>query len=389
MNKRPLTIAVVAAAAAVGFSLALPLHAQAPGRVATTVEAMLADPVFFHGRQVVIRGATVQDRNVTRLAVGGDAPSGTGTPRTHPVFVFWRQSPSRSEGEIRGEFWDLGRLREDDSRITSYDFRPVLEAASGGRWPNRDEVFVLLGATLNDAPEDTAPSVRAIALSPARFNERGVTVTGRFRGRNLFGDLANALNLSRWDFVLQSADAAIWISGLRPRGTGFELDPGAKVDTGRWLEVSGTVHTEGSKVWIAGESLRIAKAPTDSDAVPPPPPVIKQAPPSVVFTAPLADDVDVGTDTSVRVQFSQDMDGRTFRGHIRVSYSVTAAAAPDPGPAPSVTATYHEGNRALELKFAAPLSRFQTVKVELLDGIAAMDGQVLPPWSMTFSTGAK
>jgi hypothetical protein len=35
------------------------------------------------------------------------------------------------------------------------------------------------------------------------------------------------------------------------------------------------------------------------------------------------------------------------------------------------------------------LERFQTVKVELLDGIAAMDGQLLVPWAMTFSTGAK
>ena len=80
------------------------------------------------------------------------------------------------------------------------------------------------------------------------------------------------------------------------------------------------------------------------------------------------------------------MDGRTFRGHVRVSYSVDGRGRADRRPAPSVTATYHEGNRALEIKFAKPLSRFQTVKVELLDGIAAMDSQVLPPWSMTFST---
>ena len=56
---------------------------------------------------------------------------------------------------------------------------------------------------------------------------------------------------------------------------------------------------------------------------------------------------------------------------------------------PRRPATYHEANRALEIKFAKPLERFQTVKVELLDGIAAMDGQPLAPWAMTFSTGAK
>jgi hypothetical protein len=265
----------------------------------------------------------------------------------------------------------------------------VLEAATAGRWPGRDEVFVLLGASAVDAPEPTTPSVRAIVLSPAHFADRGVTVTGRFRGRNLLGDLPSPLNRSRWDFVLQSADAAIWVSALRPKGSGFDLDPGAKVDTGRWLEVSGTVHAEGSRVWIDGESLRMARPPTESDAEPAPTPVIKEKPPTVIFTAPLVDEVDVATDSSVRVQFSRDMDGRTFRDHVRVSYVVTASAAPPPGVVPAITVAYHEGNRALEIKFAKPLDRFQTVKVELLEGVTAMDGQALPPWSMTFNTGAK
>jgi hypothetical protein len=371
-----------------GIGCDWPLRAQAPGRVATSIEAVLADAVFFHGRQIAVRATTAQDRGVTRVVVG-DATAAPGAPKLHPVFVFWRQPPTRTEGEIRGEFWDLGRLREDDSRFTGYDFRPALEAATGGRWPGRDEVFVLLGASAIDAPMPTSPSVRAIVLSPSHFADRGVTVTGRFRGRNLFGDLASALNRSRWDFVLQSADAAIWVSGLRPKGTGFELDPGAKVDTGRWLEVSGTVHTEGSRVWIDGESLRMTRPPTDSDVVPAPTPVIKEAPPTVIFTAPLVDEVDVATDSTVRVQFSRDMDGRTFKGRVRVSYVVTAPAAPPPGSVPAITTAYHEGNRAFEIKFAKPLDRFQTVKVELLEGIAAMDGQALPPWSMTFSTGAR
>jgi Bacterial Ig-like domain len=379
--------AVVTVVIMIGVCVARPIRAQTSGRIATTVEAALAEPVFFHGRQIAFRGAAMEDRGVTRLVVGG--PAAADKPRFHPVFVFWRQAPTRSEGEIRGEFWDLGRLREDDSRLSSYDFRPVLDAATGGRWPGRDQVFVVVGATVVDAPEPSAPSVRAIVLSPAKFADRGVTVTGRFRGRNLFGDLASPLNRSRWDFVLQSADAAIWISALRPRGSGFELDPGAKVDTGRWLEVSGTVHVEGSRVWIDGESLRIAKPPTESDAEPAPMPVIKEAAPTVIFSAPLSEDVDIATDTTVRVQFSRDMDGRTFRGHVRAYYVATAPAAPPPPAVPAATTTYHEANRALEIKFAGPLARFQTVKIELLDGIAAMDGQALVPWSMTFSTGAK
>ena len=367
-------------------AVAWPGGAQTTSRIATTVEAVLANPVFFHGRPIAIRAGTAQDRAVTRV-IAGDPASATAAPPLHPVFVFWRQAPSRTDGEIRGEFWDLGRLREDDSRLTSHNFRPVLEAASGGRWPGRDEVFVLLGASLVEVTQSTTPTLREIALTPARFADRGVTVTGRFRGRNLFGDLASALNRSRWDFVLQSADAALWVSGVRPRGSGFELDPGAKVDTGRWLEVSGTVRSENSLVWIDGESLRLTKAPSSTDAEPAPTPVIVEAAPTVIFTAPLADETDVETSTSVRLQFSRDMDGRTFRGRVRVSYVPTPSATP--GPAPALSVNYQEGNRALEIKFATPLERFQTVKVELLEGIAAMGGQPLAPWSMTFSVGAK
>ncbi|MEO7276246.1 MAG: Ig-like domain-containing protein [Vicinamibacterales bacterium] len=382
--------ALAVATLILGASLAWSVAAQQSGRVATTVDGLLAEPSFFHGRQVAFRSAVVQERSGARLAVADAATTTAGAPRVHPVFVYWRQAPTRSHGEIRGEFWDLGRLREDDARFTAYDFKPVLEAVSGGRWPNRDEVFVLLGASLIEAADANTPTIRAIAMTPAQFADRGVTVAGRFRGRNLFGDLPNALNLSRWDFVLQSSDAAIWVTGLRPRGQGFELDAGAKMDTGRFLEVSGTVHVEGSKVWIAGESLRLARPPSETDDVVVAAPVIKEAPPAVIFTAPLADETDVPPASLVRVQFSRDMDGRTFRGRVRVSYLPSAAAgAPPPGPVPTMAVTYREANRGVEVKFAQPLERFQNVKVDLLEGILAMDGQPLAPWSMTFSVGAK
>ena len=54
------------------------------------------------------------------------------------MFIYWRERPATSEGEIRGEFWDLGRMEDGDPRFTSYDFAPVTAAASSGRWPGRD-----------------------------------------------------------------------------------------------------------------------------------------------------------------------------------------------------------------------------------------------------------
>jgi hypothetical protein len=269
-----------------------------------------------------------------------------------------------------------------DSRFSTIDFKPVLEEASNGQWPGRDQVFAILGATLADVPPPPAPSVRAIAMVPARFDGQRVTVTGRFHGRNLLGALPQGLGKSKWDFVLQSADAAVWISGLRPRGNNFELDAGARVDTGRWLEVVGTVHVDGPVVWLAGESLKQATAPTEPVETPAPaepPPV-----PRVIFSAPIADETDVAPTVVVRVQFSWDMVAKSFHDHIRIRY--TGKTSPSVPP-PPFTVTYQDATRGLEIRFKQPLEPQQRVTIDLMEGILAAGGGALVPWTLSFTTG--
>jgi hypothetical protein len=360
------------------------LSAQAPGRIATTPAALLASPVFFHGKQVAVRAQTVAAGDQSRLQIPVDEAELK--KRNLPqVFVFWKERPSQEEGEIRGEFWDLGRINPDDGRFTTYDFKTLLETVTNGRWPGREELFVIVGAVMVDSPLPPNPTLRTIAIAPERYDNRQVTVAGRFRGRNLYGDLPGPLNKSKWDFVLQSADAAVWTTGLRPRGKGFDLDPGARVDTGRWLEVTGTVHTQGSSVWIEASSMQLASAPQETTVdvnVPPPP---KAPPPAVVFSAPIQGEIDVERTTTVRIQFSWDMNGQTFRDRVRVTCVAPQGAAAVPPP--PFTATYNEGNRALQIKFGAELPRYQQVRVELLEGIQSVDGQALAPWTLTFTTG--
>lgn len=352
--------------------------AQAPpGRIATTAGTLLEFPFFFHGKQVVVRQPVTTEREITRLE---------GTAK--PVYVFWRERPSRSEGEIRGEFLDLGRIDEEDTRFSAYDFRAVLDAFHQGRWPGRDQIFVIVGATLVESPLPSAPTLRSIALAPEAYEGRGVTLAGRFRGRNLYGDLPEALGKSKWDFVLQSADGAVWVSGLRPRANELDLDPGARVDTGKWVEVTGTVRLDADAVWIEGTAITAADAPDETPIEVEVPAVPKQPPPEVIFSAPVQDDTDVGRTAPVRIQFSRDMDGRSFRGAVRVTYA-TPAAAGKPGPEPpAFTADYDAGTRALTINFTEPLARFQVVKIELLEGITAVDRQPLAPWSLTFLTGS-
>src|SRR6476620_4319860 len=74
-----------------GLSLVWSIAAQQTGRIATTVDALLAEASFFNGRQVAFRSGVVQDRGGVRLAVTDPAAAApaTGAPRVHPVFVYW------------------------------------------------------------------------------------------------------------------------------------------------------------------------------------------------------------------------------------------------------------------------------------------------------------
>jgi Bacterial Ig-like domain len=357
----------------VGFGLALSAAAQPPDRIATTAAALVANPLFFHGKRVVIRQPVKMTDRLSEL---------DGTAK--PVYVFWKDRPGGSDGEIRGEFYDLGRMLEGDSRFSSYDFGPVIEQASHGRWPGRDQVFVLLGATFVQNPAPTAPTIRAIALVPEQFDNRSVTLVGRFQGRNLHGHLPQGVAKSKWDFVLQSADAAIWVTGLRPKGKDFDLDPAARVDTGRWLEVKGTIQRDGTAVWLAGESVRLTTPPAEAPVEVAAPVLPPEPPPSVIFSAPLPDDTDFPTSGRIRVQFSRDMNGSSFHDRVRIRYGGPTASAAAP---PAFTVTYNDGNRSIEIRFKEPLAPQQVVVIQLDEGITAIDGQPLKPWTLQFSTG--
>jgi hypothetical protein len=364
---KPLVVAIAVVCGALSSA------AQPPDRIATTAHALVANPLFFNGKRIVVRHPLTVTGTLTELEA-----------TSKPVYVFWKERPKGSSGEIRGEFWDLGRMQDGDERFASYDFRAVLEAANNGRWPGREQIFVILGATFVEGPPPSVPTIRSIVLAPEQFDNRTVTLAGRFKGRNLYADLPQGVAKSKWDFILQSADAAIWVTGLRPKGKDFDLDPGARVDTGRWLEVTGVVHRDGGALWLAGESLRRATAPAEEPIEITAPVIPAEPPPSVIFSAPLADDTDVPVAGRVRVQFSRDMDGKSFTNHVRVRYSGPKPPAAQP---PPFTLAYNDGTRALEISFKEPLDRFQAVTIQLEEGITAIDGQPLKPWTLTFTTG--
>jgi hypothetical protein len=238
-------------------------------------------------------------------------------------------------------------------------------------------------------PPASPPTLRSVALEPARYADQRVTVTGQFRGRNLYGDLPQAPGVSQWDFVLRSADAALWVTGTRPRGKDFNLSVGARVDTGRWLEVRGIVKLGRGLVWLDDVQITLSRPPADTAQaeVPARPPVGPA--PEVIFTDPLEGEPDVSLTKVIRIQFSRDMNPETFKGRIRYSYLAQEPAERGESELPPLNGTlrYEPATRSLQLRFADPFARFRTLKIELLEGITAADGAPLKPWTFTFVLG--
>jgi hypothetical protein len=278
--------------------------------------------------------------------------------------------------EIRAQLIDVGRLEPTDPRVT-----PLAEGRGDAPWPRPGEELVARVTSTVPADPVTALTVRALALEPWRWEGQKVTVSGNFRGRNLFGDLPGAPGESRWDFVIRGAEGAIWVTGERPRGRGFNLDIDRRVDTDAWLEVSGIVVHDRGLVRIQAAQLALAKAPevaapVEPEAPPPPPPPLE-----VVFSSPTADEVDVSSGAVVRIQFSRGLDPKSLDGAFRVSY-----LGGDTTP-PAFETTYDAASRAVALRFAEPLARFATVRVDVLDTLRAFDGGAIAGWTLTFSVG--
>ena len=170
-------------------------------------------------------------------------------------------------------------------------------------------------------PSEGAPSLRQIALEPSTYVGQRVKVAGQFRGRNLYGDAPQGPGLSQWDFVLRGADAAVWVTGLRPRGKGFNLDVGARVDTGTWLETTGIVREGKGLVWIEGQQIALTKPTLETRNAEVPPIPQMGPPPEVIFSDPAEGEIDVPLRAPIRLQFSRDMNPDTFKGNVRWTFT--------------------------------------------------------------------
>src|SRR5262245_40399324 len=376
----------VSRALLVASLLCATVFAQPATRRATNIAALLAYPGFYHSRPIVIIGKVALDKDELRVSDEAGAS----------VHLVFKGNAPDGLDEIRGEFWDVGRMKNDDPRLGTMDLRATFKMEPDNPWPRPGEVTAIIATAVTSAAPALSPSVRSIVLTPSRYTDQKVTITGQFSGRNLLGDLPDAPARSRYDFVLRSADAAIWIANMRPRlkdasGKDIELALDSRIDTSRWLTVQGSIKQGRGLQWLEAEpgSLAFAKPPTETTTDSEPIRVPAGPPPEVIFSAPTDEETDVMLSTSVRIQFSRDLDQSTLKNHIRARYlqAQSAERGEPETPAADFTFQYSPASRVLEIKFTKPLERFRTLKVDLLDGVLGTDGQALKPWTLAFSLG--
>lgn len=361
------------------------LSAQPTRRVPTTLAALDAYTTFFHRQPVVVRARAEGDLR--------DVFVTDGARRIRALNVAPPLAGTGELLEIDATFWDVGRLQPDDPRMADHGIVRLSERLFNKPWPASGELRLLIADETRRADGSDDATIRTITIEPMRFRDRTVTVTGRFRGRNLYGDLPAAPGTSLTDFVLRSADAAVWIVGKEPRGNGFDLDVMARVDTGRWLQVTGIVRGSDRLVEIEAQEIEQVERPAPATQAPvstEDEDVTDVGPsPEIIFSAPTQDDTGIATDVLVRIQFSRDMVAESFEDNVTVEYvgAQRIAAGLADGTGLEFDVEYQSRNRVINIRFAEPLLTYRTLEVSLGDGILATDGATLVPHTLRFTTG--
>jgi hypothetical protein len=224
-----------------------------------------------------------------------------------------------------------------------------------------------------------AATLEAIVTRPDSFDGRTVRVVGKFRGKNLYGDLPARSRLDSDDWVIKDDVWAAWVTGRKPKGDGWALDASLRRDTGKWVAVTGRVESRRGIAYLKAMKLELVAEPAaavEPKAAPTPTPPPK-LPPVVVFSLPLDGETEVLPDSVFVVQFSKDMDEDSFEDHVLLRYR--GGLRPGERPFESVRLSYDGGRRALMVDPGESLRAGREVELLLLPGIRDLDGLELVP----------
>ena len=246
---------------------------------------------------------------------------------------------------------------------------------SGETTPGGGEYYLqaweCIGPEAAAAATGTSVTLPALLARMSELEGEVVRVVGRFRGRNLFGDLPPRSSKGPNDWVIKSERAAVWITGHKPGGEGWGLDLDSSAQ-GEWLEVVGRPRVRSGVVYLQAAKVGLVPAPRGARVVPPRRLLSSTPtdPPSVVFCLPLEGER-LGPTSRVVVQFDRNMDEESFKDRVRLREEGGGEVA--------VRLNYDESRRSLVISPLRPPTSGQRLQVQLLPGIVDVDGVPLAP----------
>jgi len=322
-------------------------------RVATPPGGM-EDLRFMAGQQVEIQGIFFDLDQVM-------------DPQRHPVLRYF-------PGAIRQD--GMGFDKNYFIAVTTVD---VIEEVKSDIGPDKEVEELDVVDPDIDSSTLASLDLRELLKDPTPHLGKQAVLLGKFRGSNLYGDLSIRDKRTPRDFVIKVADAAIWVTGRRPRGKGFRLDPSKRRDTGEWLRVIGEPFEDGGRIYFRAAKIEIAEEPDDPDLEP-----VRVGrseepelgpPPEVTFTLPIAGERDIPLASEFRVQFSKDMKEESFHRNVDLLY------ADDDGignPFPDLEVSYDGPSRTLTVRPGKELAPSKEIRLILYDAISDKEGQKLP-----------
>jgi hypothetical protein len=352
-------VALIRQALGRGPSPAGALQEALHGRpIDVSVQDLLEFPSAYLARTVRLRGRIqkAQVRSATyRLVDGGDEVLATPLEELAAVVGAQVRNQEGLEVEITGVLKRLP-VKEGPSVfcVTFWEYYGPGAVATRSAQPSRL-------VTLED-----------LVTHPGSADGQLVRVVGKFRGRNLFGDLPSK-NIGSGTWVIKAGKHAVVVAGKKPSGPGFELDLDSEGGTVNWLEVVGRPETRDGTTLLHALSV--------APAVPPPSAQVRGGlprllgvggPAVIVFTLPLEGEQAIVSDSRFIVQFSAYMDEDSFQGHVRLRYANGMDV-------PGMTWRYDDDRRALIVDPGGLLRPGQQLELLLLPGILDAGGAPLAP----------
>ena len=352
--------------------------------VQVRLEELIRNPDLYRNRSVRTNG---------RLDFAANVSTGVGGSRYALRDGFGNSARVAPVGNLAGEFEDRARFwLGHEVEVTGVVTQESLRSQSVMQGE-----LIIINVWSFVGPEDEgdpkkpldskASTLESLVTRPGRLDGQVVRVVGKFRGRNLYGDLPVSSQRSTSDWVIKDDVFAVWVSGKKPKGSGWELDPSLKRDTGKWIEVVGRVETRRGVSYLRAAKVSLTHAPTPvaEAKAPPPPPPRPRLPPVVVFALPLDGEAGLPTNSRFVVQFNKDMDQSTFAGRVQLRYA--GPVLPGDRAFDAVKLSYEDGRRALTVDPGDVLRPGRTVELVLLPGIADIDGLTLVPREPTQTAG--